>query len=793
MIDTIEAVTAALADRYTIVQEIGHGGMATVYLADDPRHRRKVAIKVLRPDLAASLTSQRFLREIEMAAGLAHPNIVPVYDSGTADGFLYFVMPFIDGESLHHRLYAEKRLPIDEAVRVAHEVAGALSYAHRQSIVHRDIKPGNILFVEGHSLVADFGIGKAMCDACEDDDITLIGGLVGTPNYMSPEQAAGESVDSRSDVYSLGCVLFEMLVGQPPYAAKNGQATIARHAIDPIPSVRESRREVPEHLDAVVRRALAKRPHDRFQSAAEMAEALERPVTLPANQAAMPATVRAGGPRGRVGAALLVAAATLGLWGAARWVMGTGFFSGDAVSIGSLAVLPLTNFSGDAEQEYFVDGMHDLLIAELAQIASLKVISRTSVMRFRNHEQSLSEITRELQVDAVLEGSVFRWGDSVRITAQLVVPDPERHLWARTYDRALEDLFALQAEVAMAVAEEIEAELTPRHEARLASAAVFDPEVHDAYRQARYQHAQGTVEGFEQAIRHYSEAIDRSPDFAPAHAGLALSLHLLGVYGGRPVQETEPRAKSHAEAALQLDEGSAEALAVLAGIRSMFDWDWLAAERAYQRALDVDRNSAGVRQWYAYHLSAVGRSVEAVRQARLGLELDPFNPMSRVILADQLVNARRFVEATQVLDRALELEPGFDRALELLEWIHTQQERYDEAVDLRVERLTGVGAPSGGDVAAGTLRMAYVAEGPPGYWRWRLQRLRREAEAGYVGPSAFAGVHAALGQADAAFEWLERAYAAREGVEMLKVWPGYDPLRADPRFAELLERMSFPD
>jgi tetratricopeptide (TPR) repeat protein len=395
-----------------------------------------------------------------------------------------------------------------------------------------------------------------------------------------------------------------------------------------------------------------------------------------------------------------------------------------------------------------------------------------------------------LNVDAVVEGSVFRLGDSVRINAQLIAVRPERHLWAASYARAVDDMFALQAEVARAVAREIEAELTPQDEARLAAIPAVHRDVHDAYLQARYHHSKGTVVGFQEAIHYYNEVIEKAPDFAPAHAGLALSLHLLGVYGGLPAVETEPQAKMHAEAALDLDGELAEAHAVLAGVRSMFEWDWGGADRAYLRAIEVDRSSASARQWYAYHLSSMGRHEEAIAQARRGLELDPLNPMSRAILADQMINARQYDDAISTLNRALEMQPDFDRAHELMEWIYTQLDRYDDAVRLRLERLARGG--DGGAVVAGMLAQAYASNGAEGYWQWRLQQLQHAAVTGYVGPNKFAKIYAALGDTDAAVEWLEKAYQERDGVEMLNVWPGYDSLRPDPRFAALLRRMKFP-
>ncbi|MCH7491323.1 MAG: protein kinase [Gemmatimonadetes bacterium] len=788
MPDLLERLKHVLADRYTIEKELGSGGMATVYLAEDLKHGRPVAIKVLRPEVAATVGPDRFLREIAIAAQLEHPHVLTLIDSGESGGFLYYVMPVVAGESLRDRLRRENQLSVEEAIEIARDVADALSFAHRNEVVHRDIKPENILLANGHAIVADFGIAQAVCASC-GDNTTLAGASVGTPGYMSPEQAMGDEVDPRTDVYSLGAVLYEMLAGSAPYAAENAQATLARQVVDPVPSVRKARPDVPKALDAAVRKALAKNPAERTETAAAFAEMLGRASAATAS----PSFEVLAGPRGRGSSRRTRTAALLAvllLAGVDWWwfsVSGTG-----PSRIESLAVLPFSNLSADPEQQYFVDGMHDALITELARIHTLTVISRTSVMRFRDTDISIPEIGIELSVDAVLEGSVFKVGDSVRITAQLIGVVPERHLWAQTYDGDLGDVLRLHSEVARAIARAIEAELTPEETERLSTVRRVDPAAHDAFLQGRFHHAKGTVAGYETAIGYYSKAIEKAPTFAPAHAALALSIHLLGVSGGLPAHDTEPRARASAERALELDDRLAEARAVLAGIKSMYEWDWVGAERDYRRAIELDPSSAIAHQWYAYHLSSAGRHEEAIARARRGLELDPLNPMGRVVVADQLVFARRFERAIAELVKALEMDPTLDRAGELLEWNYAQLGRYDGAVALRRERLIRTNAGGSGAAAAEALEAAFSASGARGYWRWRLERLQRDATVRYVAPSEFAAVYAALGEKDAALEWLEEAYQQRDAMELLDVWPGHDPLRSDPRFEDLLRRLNFP-
>ncbi|MFI5246695.1 MAG: protein kinase, partial [Gemmatimonadales bacterium] len=437
--DPIAELNTSLTGRYEIEREIGAGGMATVYLADDLRHHRKVAVKILRPEWAASIGSDRFLREIDTVARLNHPHILPLYDSGAAGDVLFYVMPFIRGESLRRKLTRERQLSFGDALDITRQVASALGFAHAEGVIHRDIKPENILLHEGEAMVADFGIALATQRA-NGTRLTEAGLLVGTPEYMSPEQALAEpTLDERSDVYSLACVLYEMLAGESPHAAPTAQAVIAKRLGRAAPSVRKTRSAVPPGVERALAKALALEPSDRFASAAAFAEALDEA------QLARP-------------------------------------------GLPTVAVLPFVNMSADPENEYFADGITEDVIAQLSRIQALKVISRTSVMHFKKREQSLSEIGAALEATTILEGSVRRVADRVRIVAQLIDVATDRHLWADTYDRQLTDIFAIQTDVALQIAAALRAELSRDERTRIRREPTGNLEAYQLYLKGRYSY-----------------------------------------------------------------------------------------------------------------------------------------------------------------------------------------------------------------------------------------------------------------------------------------------------------------
>jgi serine/threonine protein kinase/Flp pilus assembly protein TadD len=518
-----DRLRSALADRYAVDREVGRGGMATVFLGHDLKHDRRVALKVLHPELAASLGPERFLREIKVAARLNHPHIVPLHDSGQAGELLYYVMPFVEGESLRQRLQREKQLSLDDALEIARDVAAALDYAHRQGVVHRDIKPENVMMHEGEALVTDFGIAKAVT-AAASENLTQTGSAVGTPAYMSPEQAAGEAeLDGRSDIYSLGCMVYEMLAGTAPFTGPTAQAIITKRFTEVAPSVRAARSTVPEAVDAAVTKSLARVPADRFATAALFGHAL---------------LVHSGStPPGNVPATSAAQATSLAK---------------------SIAVLPFVNMSNDPDNEYFTDGIAEEIINALSKIQALRVASRTSSFAFKGKSENISEIGKQLKVATVLEGSVRKAGNKLRVTAQLVNAADGYHLWSERYDRQLEDVFAIQDEIADNIVKALRVVLSEDEKRAIEKAATTDIEAYEYYLRGRQFFHQFRRTGIQFARRMFERALEIDPRYVLAFAGAADCCSFLYMYWDASKANLEG-ADNYSRRALQLGPEVAEA------------------------------------------------------------------------------------------------------------------------------------------------------------------------------------------------------------------------------------------
>jgi serine/threonine-protein kinase len=776
MVEDPNRLKAALADRYTLIRPIGRGGMATVYLAQDLKHQRQVAIKVLRPEVAAAVGVDRFLREIEIGGGLTHPHILPLYDSGEAQGFLYYVMPYIDGESLRDRLDRETQLALQDALHVAREVADGLSHAHSQGVVHRDIKPENILLSGGHAVIADFGIARAIKVAVADR-LTQPGFPVGTPAYMSPEQASGEeTLDGRTDVYALGCVLYEMLVGEPPYTGPTQQVIIAKRFSDPVPSVRRLRAPVPVALDAAITRALSKMPADRYPTMDLFWEALgSQSVKMAISGTSTPPSIGINAP-----------------WFDPDVTAPVPRMLSPHVAPGrrTIAVLPFTNMSADEENEYFSDGITEEIINALTRIPTLGVAARTSSFAFKGRDIDVRDVGRQLNVGAVLEGSVRRAGKRIRITAQLVDVSSGYHLWSERFDREMEDVFAIQDEIARSIVDQLRVELADRP----ADAAMVKPrttslEAYNLYLKGRYFWVQREG-GLYRGLECFRQALEKDPDYGPAYAGTADCYNLLGFYGFSAPKDVFPEAKAAAMRALQIDDTLAEAHASLAFATTVFDWAWQDAERGFARAIDLNPGYATAHHWYAEYLMAMGRLAEALAEARRAQELDPLGLIINTLVAMIHYLAREYEQATIEGQKVLEMDPDFLPVFIWLGQAYQQRGMYREALDL-LER--GCELSSRRPWMLALLAQVWGAAGEREGAEEVLRELRAASADRYVSAFDYARIYLGSGERARAIEQLKAAYEERSvWLTWIGVDPAFDALRSEPGFDALVRRMKFP-
>jgi TolB-like protein/Tfp pilus assembly protein PilF len=795
MPEPLDRLKAALADRYTIERELGRGGMAIVYLAHDRKLDRDVALKVLRPELAASLGAERFLREIEIAAKLTHPNILPLHDCGTATAtestangqrltanILYYTMPFVAGESLRERLSREKQLPIDEALQITKEVADALSHAHALGIVHRDIKPENILFAAGHAVVSDFGIARAV-SAAGVGTLTETGLVVGTPAYMSPEQASGaKDVDGRSDIYALGCVLYEMLGGEAPYLGSTPQAVVAKKLSEPAPRVSVVRDTVPAGVEGALARALARTPADRFRTAQEFGTALTRAGVQPAEVATRRRAARLPRLRRWRGAAVAAAVVLLGIggwWGAHRLA---------TPAMRRLAVLPLASFTNDSTQQYFVQGVHDALIFDLQQ-AGVSVVGRTSVLQYAHTEKPIRQIARELGVDGVIEGSVLRAGDSVEIALRLIDARTEAARWQKSYPGDVRNILTLYHGVTRGIAGEIRSTLSPEASARLASARRVDPQAYDDYLKGQFHWQRLNPGDLDQALEYFQRALRRDSTYTLAYVGIAWvwAVRAQGFAQGgfASIREAQAQASAAVRKALALDSTLAEVQFIAACVRAWHEWDWTGADAAYRRAIRINPNDADARAMWSHFLYVTGRAAEGRAQIDSAVALDPNDGLCRAFNGMDYVFERRYDEAIAELTRALELGNGLGH--NLVETLHLRGARAEALAALREfyagdqELLAAVnrGYAEGGYRAALHRAADVWASRPPTFWASTFMAARW---------------YALAEDGERTLEWLQRAYELHDpNMPYVAIAPDFDLVRDDPRFKELLRRVGLPN
>jgi eukaryotic-like serine/threonine-protein kinase len=778
--------------HYRIIEKIGAGGMGEVYRAQDLHLARDVAIKILPAGtLADEQARLRFRKEAEALSKLNHPNIQTVHDFDTQEEVDFLVVEFVLGPTLADKLGAGA-LPEKEIASLGVQMAAALQEAHERGVVHRDLKPGNIKVTpKGQLKLLDFGLAKLLkpLDAtATTESVTETQAVSGTLPYMAPEQLRGEPADARTDIWAAGVVLYEMATGRRPFQAKLSTALAGDIQHQPVIPPGQLNRKISPGLENIILKCLDKNPENRYQSAKELVVDLRR---LSAPLVLVPsARRRIFARRWALTAAgvIVVLAVLVGLnVGELRErMLGPG-----TPKINSLAVLPLENLSGDPEQEYFVEGMHEALIAELSKISALKVISRTSTLRYKGTNESLPHIARELGVQGVIEGSVSREGNQVRISVQLIHGPSDRHLWARSFDRELRGILALHSEVAHAIAREIRARVSPEEQVLLASAPPVNPKAYESYLKGQHHLARRTEEDIKKALWYFEEAVNKEPSSALGYSGLADVHNYLSYFGLVSPLEGRPKAKLAALKSLEIDPNLAEAHVALARVLAEYEWDWAGAEREFKRAIELNPGYAVAHQYFGLYLSWVERHEEAIAEGQKAVELDPLSLPANNSLGARFILARHYDKATEQLQKTLDMEPNYALARLNLGKVYIEKRKYSEGIEECKKAITLAGqVPE----YLSELGYAYASAGRKAEAKSILGELKRMSKRTYVSPAAIAKVYAALGERNEAFAWLQRALQERSlSFATPNVEAAWDPMRSDPRFQALLSRMNFPE
>jgi len=773
---------STLAGRYKIIEELGRGGMGVVYKAEDTKLKRTVALKFLPPELThISEVKERFMREAQAAAALDHQNICTVYEFDEAEETTFISMAYIEGQSLKKKIDSGP-LELDEALKIATQVSEGLQEAHKKGVVHRDIKSANIMVTEkDQAKIMDFGLARITGGTL----LTKEGMAMGTIAYMSPEQARGEEVDHRTDIWSLGVVLYEMFSGRLPFKGEHDQSVVYSILNEKPKPITDFRSEIPMSIGQVVSKALEKNPDERYQHIEELLDNL-RSLSEGIVPEEIKARLRKAKLLRRKKAILYAGLAGLIIIMA---VIALSLFTGRAEVIDSIAVLPLENLTGDAGQEYFVDGVTDELIGQLGQISALRVISRQSVMQYRGSDKPLPEIARELKVDAVVEGSVQQVGESVRIRVQLIDAIPEeRNLWGQTYERAKTDVLVLYSEVTRAIADKIQVKLTPEEETLLASARQVNPQAYDAYLKGQFHWGKLTPEDIDMALQYFELARKEDPNFALAYAGIALVWGTRSLFGLLPPHEVTPKAIAAAEKAVKLDNTLAEVHYVLAVIRTWVEWDWERAEKSFQRAIELNPNYPDVRAYYSHFLFIMHRPDEAMVQIERTLELDPYNPLFLSLYGVDLMFLRRYDDAIEQFQNVLKTVPNHGVALDSLNNVFYLKQMYEQSLEAKKAYYTAMGFQEG----ANALTRGFEEAGYTGAMNSAAAVWEEVSRVTYVLPWLIAELYAYAGNKDRTLDWLEKGFEVRDPtMPYVGVMPYLvDLLGDEPRFQDLLRRMN---